>query len=160
MRFQHVAFGFAGLGRLNWRKAIAVAGVLLALIVIPVYVLTSSGDEIGTNLQPRYLLPLIVLFAFILLTAPEAKRFWFTRVQTFTILAALALSNLVALQVNIRRYVTGVGRQGMNLDDGAQWWWAGFPIGPTGLWVIGAIAYALLLTVLWPQLRRPLTSSR
>jgi len=75
-------------------------------------------------------------------------------VQTFAILAALALANLVALQVNIRRYVTGADQQGLNLDAGAEWWWSGFPVGPTAMWVIGAIAYVGLLAVLWPQLRR------
>ena len=63
------------------------------------------------------------------------------------------MANLVSLQVNIRRYVTGAGQQGINLDSGAQWWWPGFPVGPTWVWIIGALAFAGLLAVLWPQLR-------
>ena len=155
-----VVVGFAGLGRLNWRKALAVAGVLTVLIVLPVHVLTAGEDKVGANLQPRYLLPLIVLFALVLLTDTAITGFRFTRVQTFTILAALAVANLVALQVNIRRYVTGADQQGFNLDDGAEWWWPGLPLGPTGVWVIGALAYAGLLVVLWPQLRRALDTVR
>lgn len=149
-----VVVAFAGLGRLSWRKAIAAAGVLLVLIALPVQVLTISGDQVGTNLQPRYLLPLIVLFALILLTDTMTEGFRFTRLQTFTIVAALAGANLIALQVNIRRYVTGVDQQGLNLDSGAEWWWTAFPIGPTALWVIGALAYAGMLATLWPELRR------
>jgi hypothetical protein len=148
-----IAVGFAGLGLLTWRKAIATGGVLLVLTVLPVYVLTVGGDKVGANLQPRYLLPLIVLFALILMTDPARGALRFTRVQTVAILGALIIANMVSLQVNIRRYVTGADQQGLNLDTDAEWWWAGFPVGPAVVWVIGALAYAALLAVLWPQLR-------
>jgi Predicted membrane protein (DUF2142) len=154
-----IVVAFAGLGWLSWRKAIAVSGVLIVLVALPVYVLTQGGDQIPANLQPRYLLPLIVLLAFLLLYEPIGRALSFTRVQAFAILGALALANLVALQVNIRRYVTGVTQQGFNLDSGAEWWWAGFPIGPTALWAIGTLAFAGLLAILWPELRRTLALS-
>ncbi len=149
-----VAVGFAGLGQLTRRKAIATAGVLFVLIVLPVYVLSAGGDKVGMDLQPRYLLPLIVLFAFLLLTEPAGRRLSFTRVQTSVILGALILANLVALQVNIRRYVTGADQQGLNLNAGAEWWWPDLPFGPMAVWAIGALAYAGLLAMLWPQLHR------
>jgi hypothetical protein len=145
---------FAGIARLDRRKAIAGAGVLVVLVVLPVWVLTRGGDIVGDNLQPRYLLPLIVLFAFVLLWTPTGTRLEFTRVQTGIVLGALALANFVALQVNIRRYVTGSDQQGFNLDAGAEWWWTGFPAGPTAVWLIGAAAFAGTLVLLWPQLRR------
>jgi len=148
-----IVVGFAGIGRLNLRKAIATGGVLLVLVVLPVYVLTVGGNQVGENLQPRYLLPLIVLFGFLLVIDPGQQRLRFTRVQTVTILGALALANLVALQVNIRRYVTGIDQQGLNLDAGAEWWWTGLPFGPTAVWVIGALAYAGLLATLVGSLR-------
>jgi hypothetical protein len=148
-----VVVAFAGLGQLTWRKAVSVAGVLFVLIALPVYVLTAGGDTVGVSLQPRYLLPLIVLFAFVLLTEPAGGVLRFTRVQTFAILGALALANLVSLQVNIRRYITGSDQQGFNLDAGAEWWWTGFPVGPTAVWVIGVVAYVALLVLLWAQLR-------
>jgi len=150
-----VVVGFAGLGRLNGRKAISVVGVLLVLIVLPVYVLTVGGEKVGESLQPRYLLPVILLLALLLTTMPLGRELRFTRVQTFTILGALAVADLVALQLDIRRYITGANEQGLNLDAGAKWWWTGFPVGPTWVWIIGALAFAGLLAVLWPQLRRP-----
>lgn len=150
-----VVVGFAGLGRLNWRKAISIAGVLLVLIALPVYVLTVGGEKVGDSLQPRYLLPLILLLSLLLVTMPGARELQFTRIQLFTIFGALGLANLVALQVNIRRYITGANEQGLNLDSGAKWWWTGFPIGPTWIWIVGALAFAGLLAVLWSQLRRP-----
>ncbi len=148
-----VVVGFAGLGKLDWRKAISVSGVLLVLVVLPVYVLTVGGMMVGDALQPRYLLPLIVLLSLLLVTMPPGGELRFTRIQTFTVLGALALANLVALQVNIRRYVTGADQQGVNLDAGAEWWWPNFPVGPNVIWVIGVLAFAGLLAVLWPQLR-------
>lgn len=146
---------FAGLGGLGLRKAIGVSGVLVVLIVLPVYVLTVGGLEVGDALQPRYLLPLILLLSLLLVTMPPGHDLRFTRIQTFTILGALALANLVALQVNIRRYVTGADQQGLNLDAGAEWWWPGFPVGPTWIWIVGVLAFAGLLATLWPQLYRP-----
>lgn len=150
-----VVVAFAGIARIDWRKGIAALGVFLVLIALPIWVLTRSGNIVGENLQPRYLLPLIVLFAFILLTMPTGARISFSRVQLFLILGALAGANLVSLQVNIRRYVTGIDAQGLNLDAGAEWWWTGFPVGPTAVWVVGTLAYAGLLATLWPLLRRP-----
>ncbi|MGB3910325.1 MAG: DUF2142 domain-containing protein [Pseudolysinimonas sp.] len=150
-----VVVAFAGLGRMNWRKAVTATCILIVLIVLPVYVLTTGGDTVGENLQPRYLLPVIVLFAFVLLTDTTTTGLRFTRLQTFAIVGALVVANLVALQINIRRYVTGVDRQGIDLDTGAEWWWTGFPVGPTAVWVIGMLAYAGLIAVLWPSLRRP-----
>ncbi len=150
-----IVVGFAGFGLLTKRKAVAIAGVVAVLVVLPVYVLTAGGNTVGNQVQPRYLLPLIVLFALLLVTAPPGSRtVRFTRFQTFTILGALSLANLVALQVNIRRYVTGADQQGLNLDSGVEWWWAGLPVGPTAVWLIGAASFAALLAVLGPELRR------
>lgn len=149
-----IVVGFAGLGRLDRRKAIAAVGVLFVLFALPVWILTRGGNIVGENLQPRYLLPLIVLFALVLLTMPTGARLGLTRVQTGIVLLALGVANLVALQVNIRRYVTGSDQQGLNLDSGAEWWWTGFPVGPTAVWFVGALAYSGLLAALWPELRR------
>lgn len=146
---------FAGLGRLDWRKAISVGGVLMVLVVLPTYVLTVGGMRVGEALQPRYLLPLILLFSLLLVTMPPGRELRFSRVQMFTIFGALSIANLVALHVNIRRYISGVGEQGLNLDSAVKWWWVGFPISPNLIWIIGVLAFAGLLVVLWPQLRRP-----
>ena len=147
---------FAALGRMAWRKAVAVVGMLVVLVVIPVYVLSVGGDRVGLELQPRYLLPLIVLLALVLLTDPEGRG-WirFTRLQMAAVVGALMLANFVAMHVNIRRYVTGADAQGPNLDANYEWWWTGFPVGPSFVWIFGSLAFAGLLIVLWPTLRRP-----
>ena len=145
---------FVGAARLVMRKAIAASGVLLVLIVLPVYVLTRSGNTVGEVVQPRYFLPLIVLLAMVLLTAtPGARALTLTRIQTAVIFACLGGAHSLALQVNIRRYVTGTDVQGLNLDAGAEWWWDGALLGPTATWALGSAAFAGLLALLWPLLR-------
>ena len=150
-----IVVAVAGLGLLNKRKAVAIAGVLAVLVALPVYVLSAGGDQVGSQLQPRYLLPLIVLFSLVLVTAPSGlSTVRFTRIQTFAILAALAGANLVSLRVNIVRYVAGANEGGFNSGTGAQWWWHGALIGPMAVWLVGSAAFAGLLAVLWPELRR------
>ena len=56
-----VVVAFAGLSRLTWRKLVVSIGLTLLLWIVPAYVLGASGNVVGTNVQPRYLLPLIVL---------------------------------------------------------------------------------------------------
>ncbi len=65
--------------RVDRRKIVAVAGVLFLLVAIPVYVLSAGGDPIGANVQPRYVLPLIVLLGGLLLFDPPGKRIRFSR---------------------------------------------------------------------------------
>lgn len=149
-----VAVAFTGLGMMSWRKAVAVSGVLAVLVALPVYVLTAGGDQVGVNLQPRYLLPLIVLFAMVVLTEVGPRRLRFSRVQMMALFGALVGANMVALQVNLRRYVTGTDEQGPNLNSGAEWWWHGAVLGPSAVWLLGSLAFAALLAVLWSPLRR------
>ncbi len=150
-----IVVAFAGLSILGKRKAAALVGVVTVLTAMPVYLLTAGGDVVGDEFQPRYILPLIVLLALLVTTVPSrARNIRFTRVQALAILGALALANLVSLQVNIRRYVTGTDQQGVNLDSGAEWWWHGLPVGPMGVWLVGSLAFVGLLAVLWPELRR------
>jgi hypothetical protein len=151
-----VVVAFAGLGLLTKRKAVAIAGVLAVLVALPLYVLTMAGDQVGQQIQPRYLLPLIVLFSLVLVTAPSAMpTVRFSRVQTLVILSALAVANLVALRVNILRYVVGAHIGGFRSGAGLRWWlWHGVPFGPMTVWLVGSAAFAALLAVLWPELRR------
>lgn len=146
--------GFAGIAHLNWRKTAAIGGVLTVLVALPVFLLTRSGNVVGDIVQPRYFLPLLVMFAMVLVTAtPGARTLRLTRTQTILVLASLAGAQALALQVNIRRYVTGTDKQALNLDAGAEWWWDGAILGPTALWMLGSVAFAGLLVVLWPVLR-------
>ena len=148
-----VVVGFAGLRGASVRKMIVLGGVLTVLVSLPVYVLTKGGDTVGSSVQPRYLLPLIALLCFLLVTESGARPAGFGRLQTAVLLAALSAANLVALQVNIRRYVTGIDQQGADLDAGSEWWWSGSVLGPNAVWLIGSVAFAGALALVWPFLR-------
>lgn len=155
-----VAVGFAGIGSMTARKAIGIGVLVLVLAALPLYVLQAGGDLVGEQVQPRYLLPLVVLLGGLLLIETRGRRLALTRAQRFAVVAALAGAHFVALHLNIRRYVTGIDGAGLNLDAGAEWWWAG-PIGPNAVWLLGSLAYLGLLVVLAPLLApRPTTVER
>jgi hypothetical protein len=135
-----VATAFLGMRRMSARKAIIVVAVFAVLWLLPVYVLQQGGGVVGEQVQPRYLLPLVVMLAGMLLLAVPRGGLGMTAIQRYVIATALTGAHLVALHMNLRRYVTGVDDAGFNLDAGAEWWWA-LPLSPMAVWVIGSIAY-------------------
>ena len=74
-------------------------------------------------MQPRYLLPLIVVFAGLAVLAVRNTRVRFTRPQLVVLVATLSVTQFIALYVNMVRYIQGVGAAGWNLDSGIKWWW-------------------------------------
>jgi hypothetical protein len=140
-----VVAGFLGIRTLEWRKAVMVAAAAIVLWVLPLYVLQLGGQIVGQQVQPRYLLPLIVLFGGVLaLGAPHVR--W-RRGQLLFVAGLLALANGVALHTNLRRYLTGIDTGGVNLNSGIEWWWD-VPFTPMVVWIVGALAYAALVFVL------------
>jgi hypothetical protein len=135
-----VGAGFLGMRRMTARKAIVVVALFVVLWLLPVYVLQQGGHVVGEQVQPRYLLPLVVMLAGMLLLTTPGSRLNMTAVQRYVIATALTGAHLVALQMNIRRYVTGVDEAGFNLDSGIEWWWS-LPVSPMAVWIIGSLAY-------------------
>lgn len=138
---------FLGLRHAGWRKTVAVVGVALVLWLLPTYVLVRGGNIVGDNVQPRYLLPLIVVIGALAILAVGRGRFRLSWLQISLVGVGLVVAQAVSLQVNIRRYVTGTGLQGIDLDTGDKWWWSSAPA-PMVVWVVGSLAYAALLFVL------------
>lgn len=142
-----VALGFTGMAQITGRKAVALGLTVLVLWALPVYVLQAGGDLVGEQVQPRYLLPLVVLLGGLLLLAPPGGAVRLGRAQRFALVAALAGAHFVALHLNLRRYVTGIDGSGLDLGAGLEWWWAGMP-GPGVVWIGGSLAYAGLVILL------------
>lgn len=136
-----------GFGRLSPRKAIGVALVGLALVAVPVLVLTRGGDIVGEQVQPRYILPLIVLLTGLLLLQAGGRLVTFTRAQVLLVTITLTVVQFVALQVTMRRYITGTDDQGLDLDQGIEWWWPGAPA-PMVVLVVASAAYGALVWIL------------
>lgn len=149
-----VALAFTGIVRMGPRKAIALLLAGAVLTALPLYILQAGGHTVGQQLQPRYLLPLILLFAGLLLLSDADKPVRLTRLQGWLVGLALAVVHFVALHITIRRYVTGAEEAGFNLDAGAEWWWEGVP-GPNVVWIVGSLAFALVVALAVPLLTRP-----
>ncbi|TAM71920.1 MAG: DUF2142 domain-containing protein [Microbacteriaceae bacterium] len=141
-----VAVVFSGLSSRGRRKTFVIVGIGLVLWLLPTYVLLRSMNLVGTQVQPRYLLPLIIVFAGVALLDVGRRRLAFTRLQTTMIAVALSASQAAALYYDMRRYVTGTSSTNWNLDAGMKWWWH-LPITPMAMCVVGALAFACLVIV-------------
>lgn len=154
-----VFIGLASLGlrSLPIRKALMTAALVLTLFVLPLYVLTVGLSVVGENVQPRYLLPLVVVLGGLLLFSFKNRPLQPGPWHIIPAIVLLTGANSIALYTNLRRYITGFDVQKLSLDSNAEWWWAGFPLGPTTLWILGSLAFAATVTVLgvaWLRLGR------
>jgi hypothetical protein len=149
-----VSVCFSGLARLWWRKVVAIVLIIAALWLIPTYVLVKGLNEVGQNVQPRYLLPLIVLCVGTILLTRKAAPVRISRGQLVPVIVLLAVGQCVALYYNLHRNVAGANSHGFDLDTNIKWWWSA-ALPPMGVWIVGSIAFAALLLVLVREMSRP-----
>lgn len=135
------ALVFWGLRVGSVRKWIALAGVAVSLIAIPMYILLHDNVIIGTYVQPRYIYPLVIIFGGVALVGFMANGLGLGRLQLFVVATGLTIANSVALHVNLRRYTTGMDNLNFNLDEPIEWWW-NVPITPMMVWFIGSLLFA------------------
>lgn len=142
-----IAFGgmvLLGFGERHRAKNVAALLVFAALVLVPMVLLYRSDSVVGAQVQPRYILPLMIVLAGIALTQRRGRPLLASPAQAVIVATALSVGNAVALHANIGRYVNGVGRGGGDLDSGVEWWWdAG--LSPMGTWAVGSAAFAVLL---------------
>lgn len=155
------ALVFWGLRQMDLRKSVVLIIALGALTVIPLYVLYSMGAEVGDWVQPRYILPLLLIFVSVALYGFAKDHLGMSRLQAGIIFAVIAASNSLALHNNMRRYISGLGDAGFNLNANIEWWW-NIPFPPMIVWFAGSAAFALMLVGLWlwlyPRGERPSAS--
>lgn len=158
-----VAVTFFALRDTDRRQKLALAVLVVALWAIPSYVLLLSRAAVGAEVQPRYILPLIIMFAGFATLRYARSGIALTRPQMLIVAVSVAGANLVALHFNIRRYITGTDVQGANLDAQLEWWWSGMPFGPTVLWLVGSLSFAvavfLAVDVIRREVDRPLVAA-
>lgn len=162
---------------LSRRKALSAITVAGAITGVPVVIGLRGHFNNVLTYQPRYMLPIFVVFALMLLApsparadnegrpaGSEAFRLPTSiagRVGTGLVAALWALTNARALYLVIERYAFGRTQHGYpidlatrNLSAGNEWWWPTAPIGPMAVWIIGAVAGAIaigLAVFLWQR---------
>ncbi len=142
-----IGAGFVAARSSSKRKTVVVALGALALAAIPVTLLVLAGKDVGDDYQPRYLLPLIVVFVGAVFFAPRSQSIVLSRAQTCLIVVALSGAHLVALYLNTRRYLTGIDALTPNLDAGREWWW-NTALTPNVVWIVGSLCFSAALSAL------------
>ncbi|MGW7438389.1 DUF2142 domain-containing protein [Streptomyces sp. NPDC054849] len=136
------------------RDVVAVLGMLVAVVMVPVAAQASQAERIGMVWQGRYLLPFAVglpLMAVLICAtrAPERGLPW-RRLAGFCV-AGLALADVAAFYWTLRRFTVGTG--GSWVATHAHW-------APPGGWVLWTGVYAVAaLTVVVPALASDRTTA-
>lgn len=143
---------FVGLRHVSRRRAIAVAAALAATWIVPFVLFAQSNARVGTMVQPRYILPLMIIAVGVASLRRNAERAWSPMRYGLAALSLLVAAT-VALHQNIQRYTIGSSaRKGFDPGANAQWWWTSAPA-PIVVWLVGSIAFAGLLIVIWATAR-------
>ncbi|MBK5238076.1 MAG: DUF2142 domain-containing protein [Actinomycetales bacterium] len=140
-----------GLSRTWRRKNLALLVVGLTLWLLPVIILVKSNAVVGSYVQPRYILPLFILLAGLVLLRKPGENLRLNSTQAIVLAAFSVLAFALALRTNMRRYINGVSNATWNLNANIGWWWD-IPISPMVIWVIGTLAFAALVAVVTPGL--------
>jgi hypothetical protein len=148
---------FLSMRQAETKKIIGVVATVGALWGMPLYLLQLGGFRAGEEVQPRYLLPLMMVFLGTMLLSRDGRPVISDKGRLWFMIIALTLANAVALHTNIRRYTTGIRVQGFDLNEPREWWWPFFPdfLSPNLLWFIGSVAFGALL---WALLMRVVPS--
>jgi hypothetical protein len=139
-----VGFAFWGLQYLDRRKTFALSAVFAALVVVPMYILVNDGVTVGAGVQPRYIYPLMIMLVSIALYRRDGDGPGLARVHYFIAAISIGVANSMALHTNIRRYVTGLDVNGVNLDASPEWWWDA-PFTPMAVWFVGSFAFGIVV---------------
>jgi hypothetical protein len=147
------AMVFTGIRSMSWRKAAALGVVTAALVLVPVWVLIQSRVIVGSEVQPRYILPLMVMLGGVALVQVAGRRIEITTSQSWVAGGVLIVANAAALHTNIRRYISGLDVADWNLNHHVEWWWD-IPLSPMVIWVIGSVAFAGAVAIVVRWLRQ------
>lgn len=137
---------FIGLGTASVRRVMSVALGLCAMWIVPLVMLAQSNAVIGQTVQPRYLLPLMVITVGVASLRVDIEGAWSTTRYALAG-SSLAIAMTIALHQNIRRYTAGASDEAIDPGAGAQWWWVGVP-SPMIIWLTGSLAFIAFIVIL------------
>jgi hypothetical protein len=141
------AAAFIGIHRLSWRRGVAVSSALAAMWLVPFVLLAQSRAVVGSEVQPRYVLPLMAIFVGVAAASALAATQW-RGVRMAAAGAALTVAMSLALHVNIRRYTVGADDNALDPGARAEWWWGAAPA-PIIVWGVAGAAFAAAIVLLW-----------
>lgn len=144
---------FVGLRRVSARRAIAIALALVAMWVVPFVLLYQSRTVVGDLVQPRYILPLMVIAVGVASLRRDADSAW-SGARLWLGAIALTVAFGAALRANTQRYTTGVDRFSLDPGANAEWWWNG-AVSPLTNLVVGTLAFATVFVLFSLTLPRP-----
>lgn len=138
---------FIGIRRPTRRRMLAIVLTLLAMWAVPFVMLAQSNAVVGNTVQPRYLLPLMLIAVGVASLRPDAERAWDGfRYTSAAVCLWVALT--IGLHQNISRYTSGGSGDAVDPGAGAAWWWPGAPA-PLVVWGAGSLAFAAMLVAIW-----------
>jgi hypothetical protein len=127
--------------KMNVRQRIVVSTLPLFMILIPLSILQLRQSNATYFLQPRYLIPLLIVFLGVL--TMEIKSIIDRKKIISFILVSLSLGNSISLFTNIKRYTVGLDSE-TSIFSKVDWWW-NVPFTPGFTWVVGSLAFPILL---------------
>lgn len=139
---------FIRLGTADRRTNLATVMSFGFLFVTPMYLLRQGNYIVGEAIQARYFMPFLAAVMIVLLLPLGRHTFTVGKSQAVAFVLILGISHTFALHSQIRRYVTGVDVRGINLNHGAEWWFAsGWLLSPMSIWVFGSVAFFVFISL-------------
>jgi len=151
----YIAILVLALAKGGRRRSIAVGTVAVAAFVIPAYYNQVAWEKVGGIIQPRYILPLLIILLAAAVMRLDGPAFRIRPALRWALVVVLSVANALALYANLKRNVVGVQFDVINLDSHVQWWWTPSPLSPMAVWAIGAVTFAAGVVLLSRELTEP-----
>ena len=130
---------------LGWRRALAATGVGIAALALPYLMLQRGGFAVGEFVQPRYMLPLLIVLLGVITWRSEDRLPSRDAVPAVAVVVALTIAQSAALYANLLRYTNGFVPYLLGAE--VDWWWP-TPIGPQAVWIVGSLAFGFVVAAL------------
>jgi len=128
--------------RIRWRGVLLTGIVFALMIILPVFILFQQEVLVGHWVQPRYIMPLLVL----LMAIPAwhiAKGRVLTTPQRWMFIVTLGVAQAFALRATINRYAYG------NDEIIESSWWRDWAPGPRWVLLLGSLSFVLFLATVF-----------
>ncbi len=131
---------------LDQRKYSGLAGTIFLVLVyfsLPIIVLQANHFIVGEFVQPRYMLPLLVV---VILSALLQIKLSQNAVFSFLIFLTpiLWINFAFSLGANIQRY-SGMPQDPLNLSSYLESYWSMFNVAPLNIFLLGVVSFGLFL---------------